>query len=308
MKNELWLHPSLDLNIALKEEQHDSIIEYAEENQRQLLTKAKLKETEVLKKSLKLGTAILRYQENLLKSEKSKFSIYKLGVLSGSVDALNQLIYDSDQKQQTIDSFKERIKCVKHLKEIVSLLDLYGSLTHAEVSEKLSVNPPTLTEIMKKVLPTTLVNVTSLGKYKLYSLTDQGRRLALYIREIRSESDQLETLFEQLKKYSQQTNDTERIQKYINNLLEEINGAIVLSGEKIAFDFRDTQKNQTHLELLIEKVNSNSDSTTTIKGSLKEQIVLPYKYEELLENKRRDENEFDRKVTALVRNSKWQST
>ena len=305
MKNELWLYPDLDLNIALKEELHDSIIEYAEENQRQLLATAKRNETENLKKSLKLGTAIFRYQEKLFKTEKSKLSIYKLGVLFGSVDALNQLIYDSDQKQETIDNFKESIKCVKHLKKIISLLDLYGSLTHAEMSEKLDINPPTLTEIMKKVLPTTLVNVTHAGKYKLYSLTDQGRQLALYVREIKSESDQLETLFEQLKKYSQQTNDTERIKKYINNLLKELNGAAVLPGEKVSFDFRDPQKNQTHIEILIEKVNSNSDSTATIKGTFEKQEVLPFKFEKMLENIRRDENEFNRKDIPLVRNSVW---
>ena len=305
MKKELWLHTELDLNTALKEELYDSIIEYVEENQRQLLAIAKRNETENLKKSLKLGTAILRYQEKLFKTEKSKLSIYKLGVLSGSLDALNQLIYDSEQKQQTIDDFKESIKCVKHLRKIISLLDLYGSLTHSEISEKLNVNPPTLTEIMKKILPTTLVNVTSLGKYKLYSLTDQGRQLALHIREIKSESDQLETLFDQLKKYSQQTNDTERIRKYINNLLKELNGTAIMPGEKVCFDFRDTQKNQTHFEFLIEKVNSNSDSTTTIKGTLEQQVVLPFKYEKLLENKRRDENEFNRKIAPYVRNSVW---
>ncbi|MBR5233110.1 MAG: hypothetical protein IKW03_02765 [Clostridia bacterium] len=307
MKNELWISPDLDLCTTLKEELYDSVIEYAEENQRQLLVKAKRNETEILKKSLKLGTAILRYQERVFKQEKSKLSIYKLGVLSGSIDALNQLIYDRDQKQQTIDNFKESIKCVKHLKKIISLLDLYGSLTHAEVSEKLNVNPPTLTEIMKKIIPTTLVNVTLSGKYKLYSLTDQGRQLALYVREIQSENDQLENLFEQLKKYSQETNDTERIRKYINNLLKELNGATIIPGEKISLDFRDIQKNQTHLELLIEKVNSNSDLTTNIKGSLTEQTVLPIKYEKLIEkeNKRRAENENNRKVAAYVRNSIW---
>lgn len=97
-KNELWLQPELDLNAALTEGLYDSLIEYAEENRRKLLAKAKQNDADVLKKSLKLGTAILKYQEKLFKSDKSKLSIYKIGMLAGSVDALNQLIYETSQK------------------------------------------------------------------------------------------------------------------------------------------------------------------------------------------------------------------
>ena len=71
MKNELWVSSDLDLCTTLKEEHYDSIIEYAEENQRQLLVKAKRNETETLKKALKFGTAVLRYQEKLFKQEKT---------------------------------------------------------------------------------------------------------------------------------------------------------------------------------------------------------------------------------------------
>lgn len=302
MEEQLWFKSDLDINRALEKQQYDLLIEYAEENQRQLISKAKQNESETLTKALKLATAILKFQEKHISSEKSKYVLFKLGVLSGSIDVLNQMIYEKTQQSKTVNGFKDSIKCIKHLQNIISLLDLYGSLTHSEVSEKLKVNPPTLTEIMKKILPTALIEVTALGKYKLYSLTDEGRRLALYIREVKTENDQLEALFDQLKQYSQQTNDTERIRKHLNSLLKELDGTTILTGEKVSFDFRDIGRNQTHLEVSVESIYKNSDFSTTINGTIEKQVVFPNMFERVLENKRRNEDEFEREVAKIASN------
>ncbi len=301
VKNELWLYPDLNLDTVLQDQDLDKLIEYVDENQQHIATQWIQNELSQLRKTLRLGTTLLSCQEQKIKKEKLQYMIFKLGALFGTLESFNYLMYENDNQQQTVEAFKKDIKCIKHLQEVVLLLDLYGDLTHSEISEKLSLNPPTLTEIMKKIIPTDLIRVTTAGKYKLYSLTEIGRRLAVHLRGVKSESDQLDSIFSQLKEYTQQTNEIERIRKHIAALMEQLDGAPLFPGDALSLDYQDERKNFNHLEVAIQGVNTNSLSHVSVQGNLKQRVSVSLPLDELLKEERRNENGQGRTTVSLVR-------
>lgn len=301
MQNELWLYSSMNLNTALQSENFDSLKQYVDENQRHIAVQWLKSDLPQLRKTLKLGTAILSSQEQKIKQDKLQHAIFRLGALAGTLESFNYLMYENDRQQQTVEGFTKDIKCIKHLQDVVLLLDLYGDLTHSEISEKLGLNPPTLTEIMKKIIPTDLVRATVAGKYKLYSLSDVGRRLAVHLRGVKSESDQLDSIFAQLKEYSQQANETDRIRKYIKALMEQLDGASLFPGDNLSLDYLDGLNNFNHLELAVQKVNDNANSKVSVSGTANTQFSISL-LNQLLKEERRSSNEQGRTNLSLVRN------
>lgn len=301
MQNELWLYSSLNLNTALQSENFDSLKQYVDENQRHIAVQWLKNDLPQLRKTLKLGTAILSSQEQKIMRDKLQHAIFRLGALSGTLESFNYLMYENDRQQQTVEEFTKDIKCIKHLQDVVLLLDLYGDLTHSEISEKLGLNPPTLTEIMKKIIPTDLVRATVAGKYKLYSLSDVGRRLAIHLRGVKSESDQLDSIFAQLKEYSQQANETDRIRKYIKALMEQLDGASLFPGDDLSLDYLDGLNNYNHLELSVQKVNNNENSNVSVSGTANTQFSVSIP-NQLLKEERRNSNEQRRTNLSFVRN------
>lgn len=299
MQNELWLYSDLNLDTALQAQNIDRLIEYVDENQHHISSQWVQNDLPRLRKTLRLGMAILSSQEQKIKKDKTRHGIFRLGALLGTVESFNYLMYENDRQQQTVEVFKKDLKCIKHLQEIVLLLDLYGDLTHSEISEKLALNPPTLTEIMKKIIPTGLIYKTTAGKYKLYSLTEIGSRLAVHLRGVKSERDQLDAIFVQLKEYSQQTNEKERIRKHVAALMEQLDGASLFPGDALSLDYEDERKNFNHLEVQIQRVNGTSSSETSIQGIFKKRILIS---DELLKNERRNENGQGKTALSPVRN------
>lgn len=301
MQTQLWLHSDLDLDTALQNQELTELIEYVEENQRHIASQWIQENLPRLRKILRLGTAILSRLEHRIKGDSKQYAIFRLGALSGTLESFNYLMYENDRKQQTVDSYAKDIKCIKHLKDVILLLDLYGDLTHSEISEKLHLNAPTLTEIMKKIIPTDLVRITVAGKYKLYSLTDIGRRLAVHLRGNKSESNQLDAIFEQLKDYMQHTNEKDRVRKHIASLMTQLDGAPIFPGDELSVDYQDERHNYNHVELTVQRINDNSDQHTSVAGTLHKRIsMLPI--DELLKTERRNENESNRTVKSPVRN------
>ena len=150
-----------------------------------------------------------------------------------------------------------------------------------------------------------LVNVSSFGKYKLYSLTDAGRRISLSIRKEKANNIQLEEIIDQLKRYSRQTNDTKEIQKHINEFLSELSATTIMPGDKVSLDYRDFNDNPRNLEFSVCSINNNSDETINIKGTLEQEAVFPQIIENFLKNERKDEHGVTEKVTADIGNIRW---
>ena len=90
----------------------------------------------------------------------------------GCIEALDGLQFAGDQNQMVVE--RAKLFGTKHLNEIILYLWSNGFMSQAELRKSLRLRPSTLSEILKKVRKTQLVQVIPYGKSKLYSLSDTG--------------------------------------------------------------------------------------------------------------------------------------
>ena len=158
----------------LVEQRNDELTAVAEDIQEQLLFDWTGEKRQEVRKELKYDSALLAYIERFLKKlDSSRHAALRLGALLGTVESLERLQYEQNQTAWAEARFSK--EPVKHLREVVQALETHGTMTHTELSEYLKMNAPTLTEAMKKIVNTGVVQTSSIGKYKLYSLTDEGQ-------------------------------------------------------------------------------------------------------------------------------------
>lgn len=83
--------------------------------------------------------------------------------------------YYEENPDTLILQMEETIKQVrsKYTEKILNLLDKEGSLHHGDVADKLNLSPSGLNAIIRKMQDLeVLININEIGKYKIYSLSD----------------------------------------------------------------------------------------------------------------------------------------
>lgn len=163
-------------------EEFQKLIKYAETNQANLDTYWQNNSNEEIHLFLKYATSKLAYFENFTQSDVQQCSAFKLGKLLGAIESYGKIIYEKKLDRLVVDRLYEDGRTIKYLDDIVKLLESHGGLTHAELCKYLSLKTSTLSEAIKKVLATGIVDFRCAGKYKIYSLTDDGIRYGRYIR------------------------------------------------------------------------------------------------------------------------------
>lgn len=200
--------------------QFQSIITYADECQQNIF----LDWTEKDEKSL---MAVLRYEsaalgevsDYLQTNDEAQYAFLRLGSLLGTVESLDRMLFEQAQDQWAQTKFQEQTMRVKHLPEIVMALETHGSMTHTDLSQYLSINPPTLTEAMKKVLETGAVQATSVGKYKVYTLTDSGLRYGRELRKKGRAANPVDDALQTLRQYVKNSNDAPELEAFWNEII-----------------------------------------------------------------------------------------
>ena len=109
---------------------------------------------------------------SLCKSTMSILALFNVGKLMGCIEALDGLQFAGDQNQMAVE--RAKLFGTKHLNEIILCLWANGSMSQTELRKSLRLRPSTLSEVLKKVRKTQLVQVIPYGKSKLYSLSDTG--------------------------------------------------------------------------------------------------------------------------------------
>ena len=181
-----------ELYSMLTDERNQELVLYAEQEKRELLSDWIGGNSETVRTNLRFKSALLIYVEHFLQeSDESRYAALKLGSLLGVVESLEKIQFEQNQDMWAHARFSK--EPVKHLPEIVRALETHGSMSHAELSKYLSMNPSTLSEAMKKVLNTGAVQSSTIGKYKIYSLSDAGMR---YGKELRNAKNLDQSLVE----------------------------------------------------------------------------------------------------------------
>lgn len=169
--------PELNLKGAIENREYEKLEEYSKESS-DLLLAAWNDENESLLMS-RISGVLSTFQRlgKWLRAQDGFFqAIFNLGVLKGTASTLKQVHYYLAKEKENLTDHQKSYRYIPHLAEILKIIAETGPMSHSDLSVALGLNPSTLTECMKKILPFELINVSSFGKYKVYSLTDQGRR------------------------------------------------------------------------------------------------------------------------------------
>lgn len=201
MSRELWIDSELDLADALERKYYDALLKYVSYNQQNLKAKWENNDHIEIKKSIRYGMSIFEFFEEYLEKYERERTIFRLGSLMGTIESFDDLLYEEDQEKWSQMNYKEQVRSVKHLDEIVLILEVHGIMSHSEICKSLGLKESTLSEIMKKVSRTNLVSSSKHGKYKMYRLTDQGRYLGRQLRKKDYKKLEKDELLKQLKYY-----------------------------------------------------------------------------------------------------------
>ena len=190
----VWLDLAMDPVELVEQEKWDDLIVYSEENMELLTRKVLSGFNDSLAESLMAGAICLDIVETLLKAGSvMAYALFTIGKLKGALNILDRkLSYDSERRETEIIAEKH-LSGIKHLDDIILMLKQNETLTHSSLAEQMgNMNPPTLTENIKKISQYGLIYSKKIGKYKYYHLTDAGLRYAESVKKRRGNSADLE--------------------------------------------------------------------------------------------------------------------
>lgn len=178
-KNTIWMHPELDLEELYRDGQFETLIRVTAENVDLAMSHFRQANYEVLEKSIRAGNILASSLEDSIQAA-SDLALIAVGKLLGSIETLERIQYENEQNRAAFEQSK--LLGTKHLDRVVQALATYGSLSQTRMCEMLSLQASTLSEILKKVRRTNLIQASPYGKYKLYSLTEDGQRYSETLR------------------------------------------------------------------------------------------------------------------------------
>ena len=226
-----WYLPELDLDkfssgetLGKTGELVKHLMDYIEKNKRIIYLEWQGEDYEYLEKTLAYGSMILRHFANSLDDESTQRALFEIGTLKGTVESFENLFYEKTEELRLLEANKKYFSSIKHLKDIIFVLETHGSVTHTELCNYLGMLPSTLSEAMKKVLETNLVLSSSAGKFRMYSLSEAGIKYGRLLRKKKNDGEYGET-HDLLQTIVADTKDEyllERIKQYLHKMHYDI--------------------------------------------------------------------------------------
>jgi len=118
-----------------------------------------------------------RLIKKYIETDNLRKTVFEIGRLYGTMQLSSRICYEK-KKDNQVYSTALSICGIKHFEEIVSLLYKQKELTQTELCEDLQMKPSALSECIKKILDTNMIVSRRSGKFKVYSLSDDGLRFA----------------------------------------------------------------------------------------------------------------------------------
>lgn len=263
-KNTIWMYPELDLEELYRNDQFETLIRVAAENTDLAMSHFRQANYEVLEKSVRLCSILASSLEGSIQAV-SEHALIAVGKLIGSIETLEKIQYENEQNRAVFKQSK--LLGTKHLDRIVQLLATYGSLSQTQMCEMLSLQASTLSEILKKVRMTNLIQASPYGKYKLYSLTEDGQRYSETLRRKRiytpgskpSKLD-IDAAIKTLQLYL----EDDETQDLCKERIQEELGVVVAPGTKLSL--HDSVKHQITKFDVKEIVNDGNNTEVSISG------------------------------------------
>lgn len=226
-----WISPEDDFETLFKNGEYEKIVRLSEENEELLYNLYQRKENDNLGKSIKFGLFLMKYFKRLFVEEIRSLAVWNVGKLMGYLELLARLQYSSEQDR--LVSCNAKYSGTKHLDEIIFALEIRGNVTQTELSEILKLQPSTLSEVLKKVRRTGFVQATPYGKYKMYSLTEEGIRYGALLRKKKGAEPEYLKAIEVLNKYIEDKNTRDECLKCLKMSLNTQERRLIGRGDEI---------------------------------------------------------------------------
>lgn len=220
MRKEIWMHAQTNLSESLEKQEYTTLIQYASDNKEYVINEWYNSDNSSLSQILRYGNSQLNYFEHHLPTASKEDAIFQLGTLMGIIKTLKDFLHEKQQENLTAQIYQKQVLSVKHLKDIILLLEAHGIMSHSEICKNLDLKESTLSEIMKKAASTNLIISSKAGKYKLYRLSDNGRYLSRQLRINTSVSTNRDELLKQLKFHLKTSTSEDSFKDTIKKLLE----------------------------------------------------------------------------------------
>lgn len=204
----------MELTEEFESKNYEHIIKQADNAQKELIHYWQAKEKDTLEQLVLISRNILNFWTDMILKNRLWTALIRCGAWIGTVETIERFTYEERLDQWALHRTPKNILSVRHIKEILQLLEVKGVMAHEELVKELHLNhSSTLTEIMKKVTDFGIIDIRKAGKYKLYSLTDTGIR---YARQIRSGENRQTLLKTVLREYDLQM-DEEALDAYLQS-------------------------------------------------------------------------------------------
>ncbi len=220
MRKEIWMHTQTNLSESLEKQEYTTLIQYASDNKEYVINEWYNSDNSSLSQILRYGNSQLNYFEHHLPTASKEDAIFQLGTLMGVIKTFKDFLHEKQQENLTAQIYQKQVLSVKHLKDIILLLEAHGIMSHSEICKNLDLKESTLSEIMKKAASTNLIISSKAGKYKLYRLSDNGRYLSRQLRTNTTVSTNRDELLKQLKFHLKASASEDSFKDTIKKLLE----------------------------------------------------------------------------------------
>lgn len=248
----VWEHMDILPEELLEKKDWNSIINYVSDNKDLVYDKWLREERNELNNTLNAGSFYLEYITEILKSRIHEHAILELGELLGTINLLKRIIYQEEQLEDSVNIAKKELSSIKHLDNIILLLESNGTLTHSSLAEKLDhMNASTLTENMKKIISRNLVYAQIYGRFKQYYLTDYGRAYAKLLRQKEAEELGIYELEGGIKRLLKDQTNYDRVQEMVTRIrsymseikMDEVDSEVKNQEDELEFSITEDLNN-----------------------------------------------------------------
>ena len=248
----VWEHMDILPEELLEKKDWNSIINYVSDNKDLVYDKWLREERNELNNTLNAGSFYLEYITEVLKARIHEHAILELGELLGTINLLKRILYQEEQLEDSVNIAKKELSSIKHLDNIILLLESNGTLTHSSLAEKLDhMNASTLTENMKKIISRNLVYAQIYGRFKQYYLTDYGRAYAKLLRQKEAEELGIYELEGGIKRLLKDQTNYDRVQEMVTRIrsymseikMDEVDSEVKNQEDELEFSITEDLNN-----------------------------------------------------------------
>lgn len=258
-----WVEPDTDFEELYESSKFQELCVLAKENVNLLVSLFQNLRMEELQKSLSFAIATLCYFEDNIRKDDRLAAVFDIGKLAGCAEALDKIQYSQERKRMAYE--RATLHRIKHLDDIISILDTNGSLTQSQIGDYLGLQASTLSELMKKVRQTQLVQAVPSGKFLVYSLTDAGHQYSFQLK--RHQLFSIQTISKMLAEYLRNPSTRDICRQLVVDELSETQDVLLSPNTSVTvFDEREGKKTRYDINQIFHIGGENTENIPVLVG------------------------------------------